>query len=178
MKRRSKKYSAYYTYMEPFFEKGKQEDIRQAKLVYRRIYKANWRKEHRKVIKEITTGWNKDEYSIIKTEAKKHKIGITRFIKQATVAYINRRYIPLHKQEINKILQLVALTYNNIEEMGQEERLNVDATKTVKEAINRLEQNVRIVIFSPKTIWQILTETLTETPQLKKDLIPFIESFV
>ena len=92
--------------MEPFFEKGNTEQIRLAKITYRRMYKANWRKAHRKVNKEINTVWNKEEYRLLKAEAKKHRLSVTTFIKVATVAYRDMRYIPLHLQEINKLFGL------------------------------------------------------------------------
>ena len=163
--------------MEPFFEKGNDTEIRQAKLEWRRMYKAQWRKEHRRKCKEITASWDNDEYRMLKAEAKRHKLSITMFIKQATIGYVDKRYIPLQRQEVTKILQLLALTFNVIDELGQEEQLNYETAKELKNEITRLEQSIRVVLFSPKTIWQILTEALMETPQMKADIILFIQSF-
>ena len=76
MSRQNRKHNAYYQYMEPFFEKGNDAEIQRAKKQYRKQYKAKWRKEHRKKNSEITTTWNNEEYSVLKTEAKKHKLSI------------------------------------------------------------------------------------------------------
>ena len=176
MSRQNRKHNAYYQYMEPFFEKGNDAEIQLAKKQYRKQYKAKWRKEHRKKNSEVTTNWNNEEYSVLKTEAKKHKLSITRFIKVSSLGYINNRYIPLHREEINKILQLIGLAYNQIVEMAEEEKIKQQTEKELTEKISQFEHEIRIQLFSPKTIWHIIKEALTETPQLKDNLITYIQT--
>lgn len=163
--------------MEPFLEKGNEVEISQARADYRRKYKADWRRNRRKQVKEITTVWNDEEFKILQTEVKRHKGSNSRFIKQATIAYINKQYLPVHKAEINKVIQLIALVYNSIEEMKEEEKITHGESKRLKEQIDQLEHDIRVLLFSPKPIWQVISETLTEKPMIKSKLISFIESF-
>lgn len=162
--------------MEPFFERGIKAEIIEAKKEYRRMYKAAWRKAHRKAHKEITTAWDKPEYDELKIESKKHRLSITRFIKKATQGYIDQRYIPLHQEETQKIIQLLALTLNQIDELCEDGKISNQVSILIEEKVSRLEQDIRITLYSPKTIWHICAEWLREKPKIKSQLISFIEN--
>lgn len=162
--------------MAPFLETGHANVIDEAKNEWRRRYKADWRKQKRKQVKEITTAWGKDEYKILKDEAKRHKQSVTRFIKESAVAYMDKRYITPHEMQITKIMQLLALTYNNITELKEDSAIPADAGRKVLFEIYQLEREVRIALFSPKTIEQHISEYLQEAPPKKEQLIEFIQA--
>lgn len=162
--------------MEPFFERGDKDEISQAKIIYRRKYKTTWRKEQRKTHKAITTMWNKEEYEMLGSEARHHKLPIARYAKQAVIAYGNKRYIPLHQKEVNKLLQLLAMAYNIVADMEESNIEQNDVTIKTLKIIEQLEKDIRIAVFSPKTIWQILTEFLSSTSCMKTEIIQFLQS--
>jgi hypothetical protein len=176
MKPKQGKYTAFYTYMEPFLEKGNEAMIIQAKKAYRRAYKARWRKQKRGISMEITTIWEKEEYKLLKAEAKRHKESITKFIKRATMAYMDKRYVVPNEEQVMKVMQLLALTYNSIGELIEDTLLSSDIAKKLQADVFTLERDIRIVLFSPKTIEQTIIELIYEKPALKQQLITCLET--
>jgi hypothetical protein len=176
MASRKHRHTGYYTYMTPFLATGHTNVIDEAKKEWRRKYKADWRKQKRKQVKEITTAWTKEEYKTLKDEAKRHKQSVTRFIKESSVAYMDKRYITPHEAQVTKIMQLLALTYNSIIELKEDSTIPADAGRKVLFEIHELEREVRIALYSPKTIEQHITEYIQETPQTKERLIEFIQT--
>jgi len=176
MSGRAKRYEAFYTYLEPFLVRGNEVEIAQAKKAYRKNYKTEWRKAHRKEIKEITITWNKEEYNILQKEAKRHKQSVTRFVKSATMTYFNKCYIVPNQDSVNKTLQLIALTYNKIEELEENRIIPQLTSKKLQDELDQLERDIRITLFSPKTIEQILSTIIAEKPFVKTSLIQFIEN--
>ncbi len=176
MKNKQRKYSAFYAYMEPFFQKGDEVMIEHAKRAYRKAYKAKWRKQKRSISKEITTIWEKAEYQTLKEEAKMHKESITRFIKRATVAYMDKRYVVPNEAQVMKVMQLLALTYNRIEELAEDKQLDSNLAKKLQTDLSTLEQEIRVSLFSPKTIEQTISELIHEKPSVKKQLIALLET--
>ncbi len=157
--RGGKKYSAYYKYLDPFLEKGNDAEIKK-KAEWRRKYKAEWRKSSRKENKEITVAWSKNEMSILKTESKKHKLSNTKFIKQAAMAYIEKRYIVPDVLAVRTLLQFLAMEYNSIQEMINENDLNLQSGRFMMEKIDEQEKAIRVALYSPKTLEQLITETI------------------
>lgn len=176
MKGRSKKTTSLYQYLEPFLEKGNKAEIASARTQYVREYKARWRKEKRKREKEITCLWTKEELKILTTEAHRHQLSVTRLIKQSTLAYVDKRYVVPDILAVRKLLQVLAMQYNVIQEMIGEHQLNLQIGKILLEKIDEQERAIRVALYSPKTLEQLITETLTKNPQAKEDINTFIQS--
>lgn len=162
--------------MTPFLESGDEQVISTARKDYRKKYKTQWRKAKRKQIKEITTAWEKDEYKNLKDEANHHKECIARFMKKATVAYMSKRYVTPNEAQVTKVIQLLALTYNTISELKDESNIPAEAGRKLLLDIQQLERDIRIELFSPKTIEQTITEYIREKPPVKAHLIEFIQA--
>lgn len=175
MSRRSKRYDKFYQFLTPYLEKGNPEEIAWAKREYRRIYKASWRKTQRKENKAYTVSWTKEELRTLTESARKHKQKPTRYIKQATLAYINKRYVVPDQREINRILQLVAMTYNAIENISQESEIDLTHIKRIQEELFILEHEVRVTLLSPKTIEQIIEQEIEKDPGTEEYLIRYLE---
>lgn len=175
MVKRSKRYNEFYQFMSPYFEKGNPTEIAWAKKEYRRRYKARWRRVFRKENKSFAVAWTKEELHTLTDAAKKHKQKPTRFIKQATMAYINKRYIVPNQREMNKVLQLVAMTYNAIETIAGDEENYITGVKRMQEELFILEHKLRLTLLSPKTIEQIIEQELQKNPGIEDYLIRFIE---
>src|SRR5665213_878919 len=151
-------------------ESGTDEEITLARKKYWREYKVTWRRKKRKEEKELTTSWTPDELIEITKEARRHKVSKTKFIKTCTLAYINKRYIVPDQIEVRRIAQLLSVTYNSILEMMDENTLQLQTGKIILEKISDLERQVLVSLHNPKTIEQLITETVNKNPQTKPRL--------
>ena len=165
---KNNRHTAFYAYMEPFFEKGDSNAIAQAKKEYRRKYKAAWRNAKRKKDKEITTSWAKDEYKELKTVANHHKQNIARFVKESATAYMNQRFIYPDETLLRKTTQIL--------ELKEASGISVETTKKLLDDIYQLERDIRVTLYSPKTIEQVIKEELHKHPDDKNWLIEFIQN--
>ncbi len=175
MAKRNKRYNEFYQFMSPYLERGNVAEILWAKKEYRRIYKAKWRKVNRTKNKAYTVSLTSEELQVLTEAAKKHKQKPTIFIKQATFAYINKRYVVPNQQEMNKVLQLVAMTYNAIESIAQEPEIDLSNIKKMQEELFILEHEMRVTLLSPKTIEQIIEQEIQKDPTTEEYLIRFFE---
>ena len=174
--RGSKKHSAYYKYIDPFLEKGNDKEIKKAKAEWRRKYKAAWRKLNRKENKEITVAWTKNELKILTTESKKHKLSNTRFIKKAVMAYTDKRYIVPDVLVVRTLLQFLALEYNSIQEMVSDKEVNHQTGRLLLEKIDEQEKAIRIALYSPKTLEQLIIETIRKDHKAKVGICRLLET--
>ncbi len=176
MKRATKK--GIYEYLDSIkvLESGSDEDLTLARKKYWRTYKATWRRKKRKEEKELTTSWTDDELTELTKEARRHKVSKTKFIKTSTLAYIDKRYIVPDQIEVRRIAQLLSVTYNSIQEMIYENALQLQTGKIILEKIFDLERQVLVSLHNPKTIEQLITETINENPQTKTRLYHLLET--
>jgi hypothetical protein len=161
--------------MQPYFERGIEAEIAIAKKLYRRQYKAAWRKENRKTIKEITLQWTKEEFRVLQQEVKKHKESITKFVKRATLGYMDKTYVVPSHETIYKLLVTFTLCYNRLEELLEEDKLEHHLEKEVRETIEALEREVRISILAPKTIEQTINDYLKANLDKRNHLLNYIQ---
>lgn len=176
MKRAKKK--GIYDYLDSIkvLETGTDEEIALARKTYWKSYKTEWRRKKRKEEKELTTSWTADELTELINAAKKHKVSKTKFIKISTLAYIDKRYIGTDQIEVRRIAQLLAVTYNSILEMLDENVLELQTGKIILEKIFDLERQVLVSLHNPKTIEQLITEMVNKNPQTKSGLYHLLET--
>lgn len=174
--RGGKKHSAYYKYLDPYLEKGNNAEIKKAKAEWRRKYKAEWRKLNRKENKEITVPWTRNELKILITESKKHKLSNTQFIKKAVMAYTDKRYIVPDVLAVRTLLQFLAMEYNSILEMVSDKVLNQQSGRLLMEKIDEQEKAIRVALYSPKTLEQLITETIRKDHRAKASIYHFLEN--
>jgi hypothetical protein len=162
--------------MAPFLETGNDKLIKEAKREYRREYKRAWRKAKRSIAKEITTTWEKGEFKILQTEASRHKESLSGFIKKATVAYMDKRYVVPNEQQVTKTIQYLALVYNSMEELYEDGLVAKEVERILQVQLSKLEHDIRVLLFSPKSIEQVIREQVSNSPQLKGKLIAYIQN--
>lgn len=176
MKGQGKKLSAFYKYLEPFLEKGNEQEIVLARKQYIRVYKAKWRKEKRRKEKELTISWTTEELKLLTIEAKRHKMSRSIFIKKSTLAYIDKRFIVPDILAVRTLLQFLAMQFNSIEEMICENKLNLQSGRELMEKINDQEKAVRIAMYSPKTLEQLITENILKDYSAKANIYRLLET--
>ena len=178
MKRRNDHKSSLYQYLDEIgvLENGTEEEIQTARALYWKNYKRLWRKQKRKVEKELRTSWTADELKDLTKASKLHKMSRVKYIKSATIAYSNKAFIVPDKIEVRRIAQLLAMNYNLIQEMIDEKALHLQTGKIILARINELERAMLISLHSPKSLEQMVTETVQTNPLLKPRLFQLLES--
>jgi CRISPR/Cas system-associated protein Cas10 (large subunit of type III CRISPR-Cas system) len=151
--------------MSPFLEKGNQVEIAQAKEKYFREYKTNWRREKRKKEKEYTVSFAGTQLEGLIKEAKRHSLSPSRYIKYATIAYMDKRYIAPDVLLVRKLLQTLYMEKNSIEELVDESRIGRSEVREILSRIDEQEKAIRIALYSPKTLEQLLIEAIANDPQ-------------
>jgi hypothetical protein len=145
-----------YKYLEPFLEKGIEEELVQARKDYWNKYKANWRKNKRQQEKEFTLSFTPGELQVLRIAKAKHNRSYTRFIKESALAYCKKEFLVPDTTAINKIRELLALNYNALQQMAEE---NVSINNEGDELMRRmaeLETKVLMLLHNPV---EVLNET-------------------
>jgi hypothetical protein len=98
-------------------EKGNDEEIKQAKNTYWKQYFLEHKRKQRTKKPEFSVNFSSEngEFSRIKTAAKRHKMPITSFIRSATLAYIENRYVVPDPMQIAHMEQVLADCLNEIQ---------------------------------------------------------------
>lgn len=178
MKRRIKTNSGVYGCLTSsgVLENGTHEEIQNARKDYWREYKRKWRNEKRKKEKEITVSLNNDELKILTREAKRHKMKRTRFLKQASFAYINNSYVVPDRLEVQRISQLLSMTYNSVQELVDENKINHNLGRSILETIRLLERDILPLLHNPKSIEEYIKQHIEKCTENKLKLLKLINS--
>ena len=136
-------------------ENGTHEEIQRKREEYWNEYKRRWRKMKRKSEKEFTLSFSAEDLKEISTEAKRHKLSRTKFIKQACMAYMNKRYIVPDAMEVKKISQLLSMTYNSIQEMFEENKVDKSTGQEILNRIFKLEREILPALQNPQSINEV-----------------------
>ncbi|MBK7357752.1 MAG: hypothetical protein IPI45_13595 [Saprospiraceae bacterium] len=177
-RRRLNTKSNLYSYLKSsgVLENGTHEEIQKVKKEYWKQYKKKWRNNKRRQDKEIAVSFSKDEFREITTESKRHKLSRTQFIKQSCFAYLNKSFIVPDIKEVRKISQLLSLTYNSIQELIEENKVENKVARTLMDSIYNLEREILPVLNNPKSLEVFIKEHISKNPKGKPKLIEFINS--
>lgn len=154
MKRKIKQKSGLYAYLDKMkvLEQGTDEDFRRARQEYWRMYKANWVKQMRALKKEYTVCLNQKEVKELCVAARLHRRSCTRYLKEAAFSYMNKRFLFPDEISISTIKQLLAMNYNMLKQLFDENMLPVAAGRQVLEKMNELEHSLLSYLYNPKEI--------------------------
>lgn len=155
---------------------GSEVEIQAQRNLYWRNYKREWRVAKRIKEKEFTVSFNSDELKILNQEAKRHHLSRTQFIKETTFAYINNSYIVPYLSEVKRISQILAMTYNSVQDLFDANKLNFDLGRDLMESINRLEREILPLLHHPKTIEEYIKIHINKDGGNKAQLLDFINS--
>lgn len=177
-RRRLNSNSNLYSYLKSsgVLENGNHDEIQKVKKEYWKEYKRKWRNNKRKMINEITISFTREEFKEITNESKRHKLNRTKFIKQACFAYLNKSFIVPDLKEVKKISQFLAMSYNSIQELTAENKIDFKSSKSLLEAIFNLEREILPVLNNPKSLEVLIKEHIVKNAKNKNSLIEFINS--
>ncbi len=176
MKRAIRNKSSLYGYLDStgVLEKGTSEEIASAKKEYYKVYKRNWRRQRRKTEKELTLSFNRDEMKLIHVEAKRHSLSNTRYIKRATLAYIDKIYLVPEVMQVRGIAQKLSMVYNLLQEIVDERQINAALGSILLSKITSLESDVLIQLHHPKTLEEWIREEISKNSSIKEKIIQLL----
>lgn len=119
--KQNKRHTALYQFLHPFLESGADaETLTKARKEYAKAYKAKWQREHRKANKRYTITFNKSEQRIIDAVALTHHRKPAVFIKEASLAYCNKKFLSLDENTVNAIKELLTMNYCFLQQIGED----------------------------------------------------------
>lgn len=177
-KRKSDTKSSIYAFLKSsgVLENGSHDEIQKVRKEYWREYKSRWRRNKRKIEKEISISLTQDELKQLSEQAKRHKRSRTKFIKQACFAYINKSFIVPDVKEVRKISQQLSLIYNSIHELTEDNTIEFKSGRIILENIYKLEREILPVLYHPKSLEALIKEHIDKNARNKDSLIEFINS--
>jgi len=171
-----KKKSSLYTFLESsgVLEHGTDAEIQKVRKEYWREYKRTWRKGQRKKVKEFTPSFSREEVKLLTEAARNHKMSRTGYIKRATLSYTDKMYIVPDALEVRRISQLLAMNYNLMKQMKDEEKISPVSANTIMEKISSLEHEVLIHLYNPNDLEEWIAKELTKNPEKKEKILKLI----
>lgn len=177
MERKKKRGNDLYAYLDSIkiLENGTDEAITFAKKEYWKNYRAVWRKSQRKRTKQVTVSFDTLEFEIIIATARKHQLSKTKMIKQACLAYISKTYIVVDRIAISKIQQLLAMNYNILKMLFDEDMLPFEKGRLALKQIEELDTVVSKLLKQPMTLDQWIADAVKGNSTEKIRLITLID---
>ena len=178
MKRKVKSENRIYSHLQSsgVLEKGTHEEIQKVRSEYWREYKRKWRVAKRRKDKEFAVSFNSDELKILNQQAKRHHLSRTQFIKETTLAYINNSYIVPDLLEVKRISQILAMTYNSIQVLFENNVIKFEIGRDLLDSINKLEREILPLLHNPKPLEEYIKVHIDKVGRNKAHLLEFINS--
>ena len=144
MRRKFKNASNLYSYLHSsgVLEAGDQKKIDLAREEYWKNYRKLWAKSKRKSSKSISISLNFKEYKIIMLGAKEHGITCTQYIRGSVLAYTQKTWIGLKNPAVNKIIELLSLTYTSIQNLEDDDLITTNLADTLTQLIQSQEKEI------------------------------------
>ncbi|MBK8296837.1 MAG: hypothetical protein IPK91_06075 [Saprospiraceae bacterium] len=79
-------------------------------------------------------------------------------------------------KEVKKISQILTMSYNSIQEMTEENKIDFKSGKSIFEAVYKLEREILPVLKNPKSLEVLIKEHILKNTKNKNSLIEFINS--
>ena len=176
--RRVKKKSSLHSFLDAggLLQKGRDEELKKARAAYWADYKRTWRKQKRRQVKEFTVSFTMEELKLIADEAKRHKMSKTGYIKRTTLAYIDKRYVVPDEMEVKYISQLLAMNYNILLQMAEEEKVQSHLGSILLDKVSELEKKVLIHLYHSKTLEDWIKQEIYKDVTLKDQILQILNS--
>lgn len=133
-------------------EKGTDAEIKQAKKEYRKLYLLAYKRKQRQGSAEyvIALSKHKGEHKRVLEASETHKTSITAFIKQATLAYLDKTYILPDRDRVAELEQTLSQCRNEIQRISRNRIQPVkDQIKAIEKRIAEMEESVNTLFRNP-----------------------------
>jgi hypothetical protein len=162
-------------------ENGTDADIKAAKREYKKQYFKRYRQERRTDKPEYSVGFSRKngEYGKIVLAAKQHGMTVTRFVREAALAYLDRRYIIVLPRRAAQLQQLLMDCLNEIKGISQlKERYSFNREQKVEAItvrVGKLEEQIRETLHFPQLLEDAISNAVTEDPAFRFKLLAVLE---
>lgn len=160
---------------------GTEEEIKAVRRAYRKLYKKQHKRKQRRDGREVSVLLSRSgELSRIASAAKKHKMSLPRFLKTATLAYLNKTYVVPDREIISKLIQLLADCSNEVQRITQSTgRLTwrvEEKCDAIERRITLLEDEVKRLFSAPPPVEDAVREAVHKDPELRLRLLMLLTS--
>lgn len=168
------------------------EQVQYLKKVYKKTYQQVYYLQRKQQTKRFSLNMTKEEYSRLKTFAKRHQYEhLGKFIKASAFAYLENNYVPRDREGIELLVKQVGKMGNNINQIVQQLHWKMESSRSgeqgqdyqlLQAGYQRLVQEVyelqqvtkNYFSMPPKKLLQALTEFLQDDKQRIKPLLDYL----
>lgn len=178
MSKKLKQRSSVYSHLKSsgVLENGTPAQIQSARKQYWKEYRSRWRNNKRQTDKEFTIAFNTEELKELTKEAKRHNLSQPKFIKLAFFGYLNKSFVVPDSKEVKRISQLLGMTYNEIQQLNDNDKLEGRIGREALESIWNLERLILPLLNNPRTINSHIVEHIQKSPGNIVKLLELINS--
>jgi hypothetical protein len=133
-------------------EHGTPEGIQEARRQYWNAIKNANKKEKRKREHAFTISFTDAELGMVEQSARWHSMSRTRFIKQAALAYVQKKYLVPDSETLRQIQALLSQNYAALQTAYQEDALPYTIGIRLLHKMADLEQEILAQLTNPKTV--------------------------
>ena len=161
-------------------EHGTDAEIKAAKRAYKKQYFLKYRRERRLDRPEFSVPLSrkKGELDRITIAARRHHMTVTRFLREATLAYLERRYLKLMPHRIAQLEQILSDCLNEVSAISQvkekysfsrEEKYDAIAAR-----IQKLEDQLNELFQYPTLLEEAVAEAIKGDPEFRVRLLTIV----
>ncbi len=162
---------------------GTPEEIQGVRRQYRKVYMREYKSQLRKVKPEFMVQLSKHngDYGKVLTAAKRHKMSVTAFLRLATIAYIERKYLIPNNVLVGKLAALLESCLNDIRVITEiRSRVSLftieEKYSVIEERITRMETEIRNLFDFPSMLEVAVSEAARTDAALRERLLTIINN--
>jgi hypothetical protein len=152
------------------------EAIALAKAAYYRRYRKEWIASKRRACRKFTVYLEAEEWRTINTGAKASKRSITRFLKEASLAYLQQRYLVPDVALVGSVHGQLAMINAGLGQLFDRSFVNYQDYRQLAGMVRTLEQLVLQELVSPQLLEERIKEEIQDDPGFKERIIDHIQS--
>jgi hypothetical protein len=161
-------------------EKGTDAEIKMAKKAYRKKYLLIHKQKQRLRKPEFIVNFSNEngEYDRVEHASIGHKMTITGFIREATMAYISKTFVVPDRMGLAHIEQMLSNCLNEIQTIvRQKERYHFDREQkfeAIEKRIEKLEEEIEQFVRRPLPIEEFVKRAVIKDPRLKEQILTIL----
>jgi len=159
-------------------DSGDEQLILQARKMYWKSYKANYRKQRRLTegFKECMVTLSSNETQTIDAAARQHRRSRAQFIKKACLAYIRQQYLVPDSCIVGEIRHLLTLNYTAIQQLFNDARISYGNGIELMRLMEALELNILAGLRYPLSVEAYISEVVRKDPLYKDKIVELLKT--
>ncbi|PCI19308.1 hypothetical protein COB64_04025 [Candidatus Wolfebacteria bacterium] len=161
-------------------DNGTDEEIKEVKREYRKLYLTKWKRDRRLNHPEFTISLNKDENELIALQAIKHNRSRTAYLKAAALAYTNKTYVVPDKATLARIEQVLGSVYNCVDAIAQERQSTLFTRERdfvqLKKMVEGLEANISKSLREPRSVDEFIQRVIPNNENARERILSIVKA--